>query len=113
MNNLDLSALLRKAVHLLFLRPFIALVFGVNIVGRSNLTSLDQCIMVANHNSHLDILLLFYLLARDKITTTHPVAERVYFSRSRIIFAVVDFLLRPVRVEGGRPGTEVAPDHAI
>jgi 1-acyl-sn-glycerol-3-phosphate acyltransferase len=105
MNASVVSSMLRKVVHLFLLRPVLKLVFGVNIVGREHLDALDQCIIIANHNSHLDMLLLFHLLRSSKITMTHPVAEQVYFSRSRIIYAVVDFLFRPIWIVRGHPET--------
>jgi len=106
-------SILRKAVHLVLLRPFVRLIFGINVVGKENLESLNQYIIVANHNSHLDILLLFCLLPVSRITITHPVAEKVYFSRSRLVFALVDFFFRPIWIERGRPDTEGDPFRAI
>jgi len=104
---------LRKAAHLIVLRPIMKLVFGFNVVGRENLPAEGQCIIIANHNSHLDIILLFCLLPIAKITTTHPVAEKVYFSRSRIIFALVKFFFQPIWIERGRPDTKGDPFHTI
>jgi len=113
MNGSAAISFLRKAAHLLVLRPIMKLVFGFNVVGRENLPAEDQCIIIANHNSHLDIILLFCLLPISRITTTHPVAERVYFSRSRIVFALVEFFFQPIWIERGRPDTEGDPFHEI
>ena len=113
MNESTVISFLRQALHLVLLRPFVKLIFGVNIVGRENLASLNQFIITANHNSHLDILLLFYLLPLSKITSTHPVAEKVYFSRSPIVFKLVDFFFRPIWIERGRPETAGDPFSAI
>ncbi len=109
MNRSVMITFLQKAVHLVLLRPFLRLIFGVHIVGRENLESLNQYLIIANHNSHLDVLLLFYLLPIAKITTTHPVAEKVYFSRSRLVFALVNFLFRPIWIERGHPDTAGDP----
>lgn len=113
MNQSAIISFLQKAVHLVLLRPFLKLIFGVHIVGREHLESLSQFLIIANHNSHLDILLLFYLLPVAKITTTHPVAERAYFSRSRVVFALVNFLFRPIWIERGHPDLESDPFAAI
>lgn len=93
---------LRTCVHVALLRPLIRLFFGINIVGRENLRSLDRYIIVANHNSHLDILLLFCLLPVRDIARTHPVADEAYFSASRIVFQLVQFLFAPVWITRGR-----------
>ena len=64
----------RALIHLLILRPLLRLVFGVAVEGRSHLDGLDRFILAANHNSHLDTLLLFCLLPRKQLGRTRPVA---------------------------------------
>ena len=71
--------------HLFVLRPFLKLFFGINVAGWRNLASLDQYIVIANHNSHLDTLLLFYILPIKKILTTQAVAAEEYFSKWSVI----------------------------
>jgi len=91
----------KTLVHLLILRPIVILLFGVNVFGRENLYRLNRYIIVANHNSHLDILLLFYLLPLKQINKTHPVAAMEYFSKSKIIFRLVRYLFDPVWIKRG------------
>ena len=86
----------RVLIHLLLLRPFLKLFFGVNVAGRKNLASLDQYIIIANHNSHLDILLLFYILPVKQISTTRPVAAEEYFSKWKVLFKLVNYLFSPI-----------------
>jgi 1-acyl-sn-glycerol-3-phosphate acyltransferase len=86
----------RVLTHLFLLRPFLKLFFGVNVAGRKNLAFLDQRIIIANHNSHLDILLLFYILPIKHILTTHPVAAEEYFSKWMALFKLVNYLFRPI-----------------
>ena len=109
MNKILNTPLLRKLVHLLILRPLIKLIFGVNAIGRENYEFDDSCIIIANHNSHLDILLLFSLIPAKRISLTHPVAEKVYFSKSKIVFNLVDFLFQPIWIERGRPAIDGDP----
>ncbi|NOR53443.1 MAG: hypothetical protein GQ536_05085 [Candidatus Aminicenantes bacterium] len=87
---------LRILIHLILLRPFLKLFFGINLAGRKNLTSLDQYIIIANHNSHLDTLLLFYTLPVKHILMTRPVAAEEYWSQSKAMFKLVNYLLRPI-----------------
>ena len=94
---------IKTLVHLLILRPIVLLLFGVNVFGRENIFRLDRYIIVANHNSHLDILLLFYLLPLKQIRRTHPVAAIEYFSKSKIIFRVVTYLFDPVWIKRNSP----------
>jgi len=85
--------------HRLLLRPLVKLIFGVSIIGREHIRELDQFIMIANHNSHLDIFLLFQILEPDKICRTHPLAALDYFRTPAWLFKTVDFLFRPVWVD--------------
>jgi 1-acyl-sn-glycerol-3-phosphate acyltransferase len=86
-------------IHRLLIRPLVRLVFGVSIIGKEHLSHLDQFIIVANHNSHLDILLLFQVLQPDKICKTHPLAARDYFKKSAWLYKTVDFLYKPIWVD--------------
>jgi 1-acyl-sn-glycerol-3-phosphate acyltransferase len=88
--------------HVMLLRPFLRMVFGVNVSGRENLEHLDRYVIIANHNSHLDILLLFYVLPISHIRRTHVIADEAYFSRSRLVFRIVDFLCRPIWLTRGQ-----------
>jgi 1-acyl-sn-glycerol-3-phosphate acyltransferase len=90
---------IRLLMHTLLLRPFLWLVFGVNIRGRENLEGLDQFILIANHNSHLDTLLLYAAMPVRQTLKTHPVAAKDYFSKPRLLFELVSFLFRPVWVD--------------
>ncbi|MDP8239402.1 MAG: 1-acyl-sn-glycerol-3-phosphate acyltransferase [Candidatus Hatepunaea meridiana] len=81
----------------------VKLIFGVSVLGRDNFDFADKFIIISNHNSHLDILLLFSLLPLSKISITHPVAEETYFSKSKIIYFLVGFLLQPIWITRGKP----------
>ena len=89
----------RVLIQLLLVRPFLHGVFGVTVTGRENLKGLDRFIMVANHNSHLDIFLLYSILPTRHIANTSPVAARDYFARPKWLFRVLDNLLRPIWVD--------------
>jgi 1-acyl-sn-glycerol-3-phosphate acyltransferase len=95
---------LRTALHLLLIRPLLRLLFGVNVVGRENLDGLDRFILAANHNSHLDIFLLFSALPPGRLGRTHPVAARDFFSDPPWLFRTVQFLLQPVWVDRKESG---------
>ena len=100
----------RALTHLLIIRPALKLIFGVNIRGRENLDGLDRFIIVSNHNSHLDTLLLFAMLPAKQIARTHPVAAKDYFSKSRVLFALVQFLFRPVWVDREGEAGQALPE---
>ncbi|UCC39092.1 MAG: 1-acyl-sn-glycerol-3-phosphate acyltransferase [Candidatus Aminicenantes bacterium] len=86
----------RVLIHLILLRPFLKLFFGINVAGRKNLSSLEHYIIISNHNSHLDTLLLFYTLPVKHILATRPVAAEEYWSKSNAAFKLVNYLFRPI-----------------
>jgi 1-acyl-sn-glycerol-3-phosphate acyltransferase len=96
-----LHNVIRAALHALVLRPFVRLLCGVHVVGSHHLRRLNQFVVIANHNSHLDVFLLFYLLALRDVPVTRPVAEETYFARLRIVQALVRFLFDPVWIRRG------------
>jgi 1-acyl-sn-glycerol-3-phosphate acyltransferase len=101
MNTRARTLSLPVLVHVFLLRPFLKLFFGVDVAGRINLSRLGQYIIVANHNSHLDILLLFLILPIRQIRRTHPVAAKEYFSKRKIVFKLACWLFRPIWIVRG------------
>ncbi|MDP6418866.1 MAG: 1-acyl-sn-glycerol-3-phosphate acyltransferase [Candidatus Krumholzibacteria bacterium] len=94
----------RVIVQRLLLRPLLRFIFGINALGRENLEGLEQFILIANHNSHLDTLILFSVLPAEMIEKTHPVAARDYFCKNRLLFTLVDRLFRPLWVDRSGSG---------
>ena len=68
------------------IKPFIYLVLGVNVTGADNLPKVSKkgAIIVANHNSHVDTLLLMSLFTSSQILKIHPVAAADYFCNTKL-----------------------------
>ena len=94
-------------LHALIIRPLLHLLFGVNVVGRENLEGIDKFIIVANHNSHLDIFLLYLILPLKKISRTHPVAALDYFRKPWWLFKAMSFLFQPRWLNRGEESISV------
>jgi len=88
--------------HLLILRPFLKLFCGMNIVGMENARDLNQRIIIANHNSHLDACLLFAILPLGRIGHTHAVADKEYFTSSPIVECMVRLFFNPIFISRGQ-----------
>ncbi|MFC1662386.1 1-acyl-sn-glycerol-3-phosphate acyltransferase [Gemmatimonadota bacterium] len=97
---------LRALAHLAILRPTLKLLFGMGVEGRQNLEGLDQFILVANHNSHLDTAFLFHILPRRHLSRTHPVAALDYFGKTKVLFSLAQFLFQPIWILRGTRDTD-------
>lgn len=64
---------------LLIARPFVLIILGLNIKNRHKLPMTGPAIIAANHNSHLDIMVLFALYPLSKVHKLRPVAAADYF----------------------------------
>ena len=95
---------LQALAHLLLVRPVLKVFFGASVVGKENLEGLEQFILVANHNSHLDTPLLFHILPLRLIPRTHPVGALDHFGKTKILFRVAEFLFQPVWIVRGAKG---------
>ncbi|QLK60357.1 1-acyl-sn-glycerol-3-phosphate acyltransferase [Enterobacteriaceae bacterium Kacie_13] len=65
--------------------PVVWIWLGVRVSGRKNLPVEGPAIIVANHNSHLDVLTLFTLFPLSTLVKVQPVAAADYFLRNKVI----------------------------
>jgi 1-acyl-sn-glycerol-3-phosphate acyltransferase len=108
-----MNHLLRNLVFHLLVKPFTLLAIGLNARHREKLPVHGPAILVANHNSHLDTVVLMSLFTADSLPMLRPVAASDYFMEknrllawfSREIAGIIP--LKRVRMQP-RPGE--APD---
>lgn len=76
---------LRFLFFALLVRPAAYLLLGVNVRHHSRLPRRGPAIVVANHNSHLDTLVIMCLFPMATLRLLRPVAAADYFLRRRLM----------------------------
>jgi 1-acyl-sn-glycerol-3-phosphate acyltransferase len=105
--------MLKQIFFLFIVRPIILIIAGVNLKGRENLPLNGPCIIAANHNSHIDTMVLLSLFPISKIAKVRPVAAADYFLKNKLLawfskyFIGIIPLVRKPKKSMGHPLAEV------
>lgn len=76
---------MRRFLFSLIVRPLVLLVLGMNARHYERLPQEGPCVIVANHNSHLDTLVLMSLFRGKSFDQVRPVAASDYFLKNKFL----------------------------
>jgi 1-acyl-sn-glycerol-3-phosphate acyltransferase len=119
-----MNHILRTAFFALIVRPLMMVVLGTNVRRGELLPASGPAIIVANHNSHLDVFALMNVLGLKRLPQVRPVAAADYFMTRRLrcwfatrIVGIIPIDRSKVRRENGKhpldPISEVLNSNGI
>jgi 1-acyl-sn-glycerol-3-phosphate acyltransferase len=96
---------LRWLLLLLIVRPIARFMTGADVTGREHLPLKGPAIVAANHNSHMDTLLLLSIFPSRAVLRVRPAAAADYFLRDPVIGWFSRNLIGIVPVARGKAGS--------
>lgn len=111
--DLRVHAVLRFLFYACFVRPLVLLVLGLHVRGRAGLPRRGPALVVANHNSHLDVLVLLTLLGRKALPQVRVVAAADYFLKNRLLAWFARRIIGIIPLERGGPARRDSLDPIV
>jgi 1-acyl-sn-glycerol-3-phosphate acyltransferase len=102
------ARLLQAAAFALLVRPGLRLVLGLRVENRAALPLRGPAVIVANHNSHLDTLVLMSLFPLSRLHRVRPAAAADHFLRDGLLSWIARRVLRIIPIERTGKGAEEA-----
>jgi len=98
---------IKKAFFIFIVRPIVLVISGVSLKGKENLPKNGPAILVANHNSHLDTMVIMSLFSLKTLEKVRPIGAEDYFCNkpykkwlSRNLIDLIALKRRPSKADG-------------
>ena len=98
---------IKKAFFLFLVRPLVLIISGVTLKGKENLPKSGPAILVANHNSHLDTMVIMSLFSLKTLEKVRPIGAEDYFCNklykkwlSKNLIDLIALKRRPSKIDG-------------
>lgn len=98
-----MMSMLQCLLSLLFIKPLVFVLLGLNVRRRALLPRQGPCVVVANHNSHLDTLVLFSLFPLHMLKNIHAVAGVDYFRKNKLLYWTARNLFNMIGIDRQNP----------
>ena len=99
--------LIKKLFFIFLVRPLVLIISGVSLKGKENLPKKGPAILVANHNSHLDTMVIMSLFSLKTLEKVRPIGAEDYFCNkpykkwlSKNLIDLIALKRRPSKVDG-------------
>lgn len=79
-----MTKFLKLLFFALFVKPLVYVVLGLNVRNAQKLPKEGPAIIVANHSSHIDTLILMSLFPLKRILSIRPIAAKDYFLKTKL-----------------------------
>jgi 1-acyl-sn-glycerol-3-phosphate acyltransferase len=99
MNSPLMNNILKYLFFFLCVKPFVHIVLGISVKNAQNLPQKGPAILIANHNSHIDTLVLMCLFSTSQLLKVHPVAAADYFFNTKFRAFVSKMLIGAIAVK--------------
>jgi 1-acyl-sn-glycerol-3-phosphate acyltransferase len=106
-----MKRLILTLIYRVIMRTILRLFAGTQLIDRHNLMLNEPCIIVGNHNSHLDTVAILSSLPSRQLIKTHPIAAGDYFGKTAIKAKLTKYFVNAILIPRSRPKEgETGPD---
>ncbi|CAA6799681.1 MAG: 1-acyl-sn-glycerol-3-phosphate acyltransferase (EC [uncultured Sulfurovum sp.] len=98
---------IKKVFFIFLVRPLVLIISGVSLKGKENLPTKGPVILVANHNSHLDTMIIMSLFSLKTLEKVRPIGAEDYFCNkpykkwlSKNLIDLIALKRRPSKADG-------------
>jgi 1-acyl-sn-glycerol-3-phosphate acyltransferase len=104
-----MHTILRFIFYFVFIKTAVLFLLGTNIRHREKLPKKGPAIIVANHNSHLDTMVLVSILPINQLKKIRPAAAADYFLKNKILSWFAQNIIGIIPLKRGIDKTSADP----